>query len=196
MHTFSSSFLTSVKCELLTMTRRSCISAHVLCQGLLQIRTKNRLLIGSAQTVPLTQLNRLHAWTCTCPTMGLRALRLFGCSCHNRGWASWAQPLLGCKCRGTCSHWLRRGVMAPHQGPRLLDFTKTPQHLQFNKYVLTGYRPVSTAPECLRSLFYMHNELGNIYTHGMLLKLKKKHLTVSVFFYKNLIQIPNNILMH
>lgn len=50
--------------------------------------------------------------------------------------------------------------------PRLLDFAKTPTHLQFNKYVLTGYRPVSTAQECLRSLFYMHNELGNIYTHG------------------------------
>uniref|UniRef100_A0A3Q2Y907 Progestin and adipoQ receptor family member 4 n=1 Tax=Hippocampus comes TaxID=109280 RepID=A0A3Q2Y907_HIPCM len=52
--------------------------------------------------------------------------------------------------------------------PRLLDFTKTPSHLQFNKYVLTGYRPVSTAHECVRSLFYMHNELGNIYSHGAL----------------------------
>ncbi|XP_053721218.1 progestin and adipoQ receptor family member 4-like isoform X3 [Synchiropus splendidus] len=55
-----------------------------------------------------------------------------------------------------------------HKGPRLLDFAKTPRHLQFNKYVLTGYRPVSTAQECLRSLFYVHNELGNIYTHGAL----------------------------
>uniref|UniRef100_A0A668ALG7 Progestin and adipoQ receptor family member 4 n=1 Tax=Myripristis murdjan TaxID=586833 RepID=A0A668ALG7_9TELE len=54
------------------------------------------------------------------------------------------------------------------KGPRLLDFAKTPSHLQFNKYVLTGYRPVSTAQECLKSLFYMHNELGNIYTHGAL----------------------------
>uniref|UniRef100_H2LMM2 Progestin and adipoQ receptor family member 4 n=1 Tax=Oryzias latipes TaxID=8090 RepID=H2LMM2_ORYLA len=58
--------------------------------------------------------------------------------------------------------------MGLYQGPRLLDFAKTPPHLQFNKYVLTGYRPVSTAQECLRSLFYMHNELGNIYTHGAL----------------------------
>ncbi|XP_061120691.1 progestin and adipoQ receptor family member 4-like isoform X3 [Syngnathus typhle] len=55
-----------------------------------------------------------------------------------------------------------------HPGPRLLDFTKTPSHLQFNKYVLTGYRPVSSAHECVRSLFYMHNELGNIYSHGAL----------------------------
>uniref|UniRef100_A0A3Q3MFJ1 Progestin and adipoQ receptor family member IVb n=1 Tax=Mastacembelus armatus TaxID=205130 RepID=A0A3Q3MFJ1_9TELE len=58
--------------------------------------------------------------------------------------------------------------MVLYKGPRLLDFAKTPPHLQFNKYVLTGYRPVSTAQECLRSLFYMHNELGNIYTHGAL----------------------------
>uniref|UniRef100_A0A3B3VY83 Progestin and adipoQ receptor family member 4 n=1 Tax=Poecilia latipinna TaxID=48699 RepID=A0A3B3VY83_9TELE len=58
--------------------------------------------------------------------------------------------------------------MGLHRGPRLLDFTKTPPHLQFNKYVLTGYRPVSTTTDCLRSLFYMHNELGNIYSHGAL----------------------------
>uniref|UniRef100_A0A8C5NEC5 Progestin and adipoQ receptor family member 4-like n=1 Tax=Gouania willdenowi TaxID=441366 RepID=A0A8C5NEC5_GOUWI len=58
--------------------------------------------------------------------------------------------------------------MVLYKGPRLLALTKTPPHLQFNKFVLTGYRPVSTAQECLRSLFYMHNELGNIYTHGAL----------------------------
>uniref|UniRef100_A0A3B4AN10 Uncharacterized protein n=1 Tax=Periophthalmus magnuspinnatus TaxID=409849 RepID=A0A3B4AN10_9GOBI len=48
-----------------------------------------------------------------------------------------------------------------YKGPRLLELAKTPTHLQFNKFVLTGYRPVSTAQE-------MHNELGNIYTHGAL----------------------------
>ncbi|XP_062331631.1 progestin and adipoQ receptor family member 4-like [Osmerus eperlanus] len=53
------------------------------------------------------------------------------------------------------------------KGPRLLDFAKTPPHLQFNKYVLTGYRPVATAQDCLCSLFYLHNEFGNIYTHGI-----------------------------
>uniref|UniRef100_A0A4W4HGZ1 Progestin and adipoQ receptor family member IVb n=1 Tax=Electrophorus electricus TaxID=8005 RepID=A0A4W4HGZ1_ELEEL len=51
---------------------------------------------------------------------------------------------------------------------KLVDFKSSPPHLQFNKYVLTGYRPVSTCKECLRSLFYMHNEFGNIYTHGAL----------------------------
>uniref|UniRef100_A0A3Q2XPN0 Progestin and adipoQ receptor family member IVa n=1 Tax=Hippocampus comes TaxID=109280 RepID=A0A3Q2XPN0_HIPCM len=53
-------------------------------------------------------------------------------------------------------------------GPRLLDWASSPPHLQFNKYVLTGYRPVSSVQECIRSLFYLHNELGNIYTHGAL----------------------------
>ncbi|XP_030631745.1 progestin and adipoQ receptor family member 4 [Chanos chanos] len=52
-------------------------------------------------------------------------------------------------------------------GPRLLDFKSSPPHLQFNKFVLTGYRPISTYRECLQSLFYMHNEFGNIYTHGI-----------------------------
>uniref|UniRef100_A0A8C9RKC7 Progestin and adipoQ receptor family member 4 n=1 Tax=Scleropages formosus TaxID=113540 RepID=A0A8C9RKC7_SCLFO len=58
--------------------------------------------------------------------------------------------------------------MAFLSGPRLLDLASSPPHLQFNKYVLTGYRPVSSGLECVRSLFYLHNELGNIYTHGAL----------------------------
>ncbi|XP_067326032.1 progestin and adipoQ receptor family member 4 isoform X2 [Anolis sagrei] len=53
-------------------------------------------------------------------------------------------------------------------GPRLLDWASSPPHLQFNRFVLTGYRPVSSGSGCLRSLFYLHNELGNIYTHGAL----------------------------
>ncbi|KAJ7313870.1 hypothetical protein JRQ81_005636 [Phrynocephalus forsythii] len=52
-------------------------------------------------------------------------------------------------------------------GPRLLDWASSPPHLQFNRFVLTGYRPISTGSGCLRSLFYLHNELGNIYTHGI-----------------------------
>lgn len=57
-------------------------------------------------------------------------------------------------------------AMAFLNGPRLLDWANSPPHLQFNKYVLTGYRPISSVQDCIRSLFYMHNELGNIYTHG------------------------------
>lgn len=57
-------------------------------------------------------------------------------------------------------------IMAFLNGPRLLDWASSPPHLQFNKYVLTGYRPISSVQDCIRSLFYLHNELGNIYTHG------------------------------
>uniref|UniRef100_A0A3B3T8I7 Progestin and adipoQ receptor family member IVa n=1 Tax=Paramormyrops kingsleyae TaxID=1676925 RepID=A0A3B3T8I7_9TELE len=57
--------------------------------------------------------------------------------------------------------------MAFLNGPRLLDWANSPPHLQFNKYVLTGYRPISSVQDCVRSLFYLHNELGNIYTHGI-----------------------------
>jgi len=63
-------------------------------------------------------------------------------------------------------------AMAFLNGPRLLDWASSPPHLQFNKYVLTGYRPISSVQDCIRSLFYLHNELGNIYTHGELKKIK------------------------
>lgn len=59
-----------------------------------------------------------------------------------------------------------RTTMAFFTVPKLLDFKNSPPHLQFNRYVLTGYRPASTCTGCLRSLFYLHNESGNIYTHG------------------------------
>lgn len=64
------------------------------------------------------------------------------------------------------SSWLFLVAMAFLNGPRLLDWANSPPHLQFNKYVLTGYRPISSVQECIKSLFYLHNELGNIYTHG------------------------------
>ncbi|XP_070961895.1 progestin and adipoQ receptor family member 4-like [Oncorhynchus clarkii lewisi] len=57
--------------------------------------------------------------------------------------------------------------MACLHGPRLLNLEKTPPHLQFNDLILTGYRPISTFQGCIRSLFYLHNEFGNIYTHGI-----------------------------
>lgn len=57
-------------------------------------------------------------------------------------------------------------AMAFLNGPQLLDWSNSPPHLQFNRYVLTGYRPISSMQDCIRSLFYLHNELGNIYTHG------------------------------
>ncbi|XP_049870786.1 progestin and adipoQ receptor family member 4 [Pectinophora gossypiella] len=49
----------------------------------------------------------------------------------------------------------------------LLHWRDMPQHLQFNPYVLTGYRPLQGWADCIRSLFYFHNETINILTHGV-----------------------------
>lgn len=54
------------------------------------------------------------------------------------------------------------------QDPELLGWADMPQHLQFNPYVLTGYRPLQTVRGCMYSLFYWHNETINILTHGEL----------------------------
>ncbi|XP_027695174.1 progestin and adipoQ receptor family member 4-like isoform X2 [Vombatus ursinus] len=59
--------------------------------------------------------------------------------------------------------------MARKTGRRLLSWANSPCHLQFNPFVLTGYRPTSGTLGCVYSLFYLHNELGNIYIHGSVL---------------------------
>lgn len=48
----------------------------------------------------------------------------------------------------------------------LLQWKDMPHHLQFNPYVITGYRPLMKVKGCLHSLFYMHNETINILSHG------------------------------
>uniref|UniRef100_A0A4X2L4V1 Progestin and adipoQ receptor family member 4 n=1 Tax=Vombatus ursinus TaxID=29139 RepID=A0A4X2L4V1_VOMUR len=57
--------------------------------------------------------------------------------------------------------------MARKTGRRLLSWANSPCHLQFNPFVLTGYRPTSGTLGCVYSLFYLHNELGNIYIHAL-----------------------------
>ncbi|XP_037952241.1 flocculation protein FLO11 isoform X2 [Teleopsis dalmanni] len=49
----------------------------------------------------------------------------------------------------------------------LLHWNDMPQYLQFNPYVLKGYRPLQTFKGCLFSLFYWHNETINILTHAI-----------------------------
>ncbi|XP_058977717.1 mucin-5AC [Musca domestica] len=49
----------------------------------------------------------------------------------------------------------------------LLQWQDMPQYLQFNPYVLKGYRPLQTFKGCLLSLFYWHNETINILTHAI-----------------------------
>ncbi|CAI8027906.1 Progestin and adipoQ receptor family member 4 [Geodia barretti] len=48
---------------------------------------------------------------------------------------------------------------------RLYKLRELPQHLQFNEFILTGYRPPSSFSDCLRSTLHLHNESFNIVSH-------------------------------
>ena len=48
----------------------------------------------------------------------------------------------------------------------LHHFNCVPEHLRFNKFVRTGYRVDLGTWDCLKSLFYLHNESFNVYSHG------------------------------
>ena len=58
-----------------------------------------------------------------------------------------------------------------HGANGLHRFNCMPEHLQLNKYIHTGYRVDLSTWECLKSLFYLHNESFNVYSHGMYYKL-------------------------
>ena len=50
--------------------------------------------------------------------------------------------------------------------PPLFRLESCPPWLQFNKYILGGYRCHLSTNQCVESLFYIHNETFNIYSHG------------------------------
>jgi len=61
---------------------------------------------------------------------------------------------------------LRQMAATPPCGTSLHSISAMPPHLRFNKFVLSGYRPFPmTAIGCVRSMFQLHNETGNIYSH-------------------------------
>ncbi|GAB6029515.1 hypothetical protein CHUAL_005267 [Chamberlinius hualienensis] len=49
----------------------------------------------------------------------------------------------------------------------LKTISEMPNHLQFNHYIVKGYRPLSSTWECMKSLFTLNNETVNILTHGI-----------------------------
>lgn len=55
-------------------------------------------------------------------------------------------------------------VKAPRQ--RLLQIHEMPRYLQFNPYIISGYRNMLSTKGSVKSLFYFHNETINILTHG------------------------------
>ncbi|KAJ9080292.1 hypothetical protein DSO57_1026639 [Entomophthora muscae] len=49
---------------------------------------------------------------------------------------------------------------------RVCTFEELPAWAQDNVYILTGYRiPTNSYSLCFESLFYLHNETGNVYSH-------------------------------
>ncbi|XP_077869031.1 progestin and adipoQ receptor family member 4-like [Saccoglossus kowalevskii] len=75
------------------------------------------------------------------------------------------------------------------QRVRLYDWAESPTHLQFNRFILTGYRPLTNIICCVKSLVYLHNELVNVYTHGnVIYHLFMSHAGGAVV-YKKLLQL-------
>ncbi|KAF9960355.1 hypothetical protein BGZ65_012448 [Modicella reniformis] len=57
----------------------------------------------------------------------------------------------------------RRAALAGAK--RLLHFEELPEQWQENKYIFSGYRFLTSKSQCFKSIFYVHNESGNIWTH-------------------------------
>lgn len=53
------------------------------------------------------------------------------------------------------------------QSHPLFRVESCPPWLRFNKYILDGYRCYLSTDQCVESLFYVHNETVNIYSHGI-----------------------------
>ncbi|GAB6028470.1 hypothetical protein CHUAL_002629 [Chamberlinius hualienensis] len=49
----------------------------------------------------------------------------------------------------------------------LQTISDMPSYLQFNQYIVGGYRPLSSTWECIKSIFTLNNETVNILTHGI-----------------------------
>ncbi|XP_076251054.1 progestin and adipoQ receptor family member 4 isoform X1 [Rhynchophorus ferrugineus] len=49
----------------------------------------------------------------------------------------------------------------------LLCIKDMPEHLQFNPYIIKGYRPLQSPIGCMGSIFKWHNESVNIITHAI-----------------------------
>lgn len=57
-----------------------------------------------------------------------------------------------------------------------------PKHLQFNPHIRSGYRPLMTPTNCVRSIFFFHNETVNILTHGESIVIWKKIFSLIFLF--------------
>ncbi|KAF9923177.1 hypothetical protein FBU30_006750 [Linnemannia zychae] len=69
------------------------------------------------------------------------------------------------KIRGVEETWDAASKAALKGAKRLLRFEELPKEWQSNPYILTGYRFLSSKRQCLKSIFRIHNETCNIWTH-------------------------------
>ncbi|KAH9578247.1 AdipoR/hemolysin-III-related [Trypanosoma melophagium] len=69
----------------------------------------------------------------------------------------------------------------------LYTFDQIPEHLADNRYIISGYRVNYTTHMCLRSIFSLHNETFNIWTHliGYVIFI------VVIFFFFAVVLIPS-----
>ncbi|KAJ8682863.1 hypothetical protein QAD02_018655, partial [Eretmocerus hayati] len=71
----------------------------------------------------------------------------------------------------SCSNSSSKCRLGPKDGPDevvdpgLMHWNDMPRYLQFNPHILSGYRPLMTPAQCLRSIFCLHNETVNILSH-------------------------------
>lgn len=60
----------------------------------------------------------------------------------------------------------RRGAAAAHKMPRLASFSDLPDYLKDNEFIVGSYRPGGQSLwSSLRSVWGLHNETGNVWTH-------------------------------
>jgi hypothetical protein len=60
----------------------------------------------------------------------------------------------------------KRGAARAHKGlPRLSSFSDLPDYLRDNEFIVDFYRPTSSPWDSLRTLWRLHNETGNVWTH-------------------------------
>lgn len=61
---------------------------------------------------------------------------------------------------------LRRKKKSRRRGlPSLRSWKALPAYLQDNEFIRTGYRAELSLAQCLMSLFSVHNETGNVWSH-------------------------------
>jgi hypothetical protein len=59
----------------------------------------------------------------------------------------------------------KRGAAPARKLPRLASFSDLPEYLRDNEFIVDFYRPTSTPWDSLRTLWRLHNETGNVWTH-------------------------------